>query len=59
MPPTYVCADDNFYTDLQSEAMDHITTYPDHGVVEVFRNYNGQIQTRLIRIQDSEILEED
>ncbi|MFA7253256.1 MAG: hypothetical protein WC107_01740 [Patescibacteria group bacterium] len=53
----YVCAEegDNFYTNDEAAAMDHLNTYPEHQIVSVSHDYaTGNIETRIIETEDTQ-----
>lgn len=58
MPPKFVCMTDDFYSDSQTEAMEHLSTYADHDLVEVDRTDDGTIRTRLIKVESEKELKE-
>ncbi len=57
MPPKYICITDDFYTDNKADAMDHIDMHPRHEIVEIVRDNQGTIETRLIKVVSEKSLE--
>ena len=54
--PKYVCTNlyDNFYTQNDETAMDHLHDNPDHQIVMVEEDYAGNISTKVISSREEE-----